>query len=111
MKLIKSLAFLFALFLADNLLAIESDAYKYSQFNSTTTVSIIPVKLHSISVTAPLPVAFTVYDSTASTVTSPIIAVFSTSTVGGTYIFDVQTQNGLQVNEAASGSQVTVSFR
>lgn len=104
--------FLLSLFsFAKPLYAIENDLYKYSQFNSTTTVSVLPCRLKSITITGTAAVAFTVYDSTASTVTSPVIASFTASTAAGTYTFDVQTQNGLQINEAASGPQITVSYR
>lgn len=93
------------------LVAGEDDVYKYSQVKSTTTISILPVKLHAITITDSVNVAFTVYDSTSSDVTSTPIAVFDASAPGGTYIFDIQTQNGLQHVGAANGAQVTFSYR
>ena len=97
--------------LAKPLHAIENDLYKYQSFNSTTTVSTIPVKLHSITITGTAAVAFFVYDSTSSSVLTPVISSFTASTAAGTYLFDVQTQNGLQINEAASGPNITVNYR
>lgn len=93
------------------LFAIENDAYKYVNFNSTTTVSIIPVKLHSIVISSAAATPFFVYDSTSSTVLTPVISSFTASTPAGTYMYDLQTQNGLQINEAASGPNVTVNYR
>lgn len=105
------LALFFVLSSVFSVFAGEVNVYKYTQFTSTATVSIIPVKLHTITITGTAAVAFYVYDSTSSSVTGPVISTFTASTAAGTYLFDVQTQNGLQINEAASGPDVTVSYR
>ena len=103
------LAFLLILSAAIPAFAGEADVYKYAQTSSTATVSATAALLHTVSVTSGV-AAFTIYDSTAVNQTSAPIAVFS-STATGTFIFDAQTQNGIQLNGQASGSQVTVTYR
>src|SRR5678809_388686 len=92
--------------LAKPLHAIENNIFKYQQMTSTTTVSTSAAMLHAITITDSVNVAFTVYDSTASDVTSPVLAVFEASAADGTYVFDVQAKNGIQINEAANGPQI-----
>lgn len=104
-------AALMACFLAMPAKAVENNAFKYSQMKSTTTVSTTPVFLHAITITDSVAVAFTVYDSTSTDVTSVPIAVFDASAPGGTYLFDTQLQNGLVHIGAANGAQVTISYR
>jgi hypothetical protein len=112
MKRLLITAFAVGLFLACKPChVIENDAYKYAQFTSTTTVSSIPVKLHAITITDSVAVACSVYDSTSSGTTTPVIAVIESAAAAGTYLFDIQTQNGLQFNCAANGPQITVSYR
>ena len=89
----KRLIFLASLILCTRLLfAVEDNRYKYINFNSTTTVSIVPVKLHSIVISSAAAVPFFVYDSTSSTVLTPVISSFTASTPAGTYLYDLQTE-------------------
>ena len=91
--------------------AIENDAYKYSQVKSTTTFSTVPVKLHAVTITDSVNVAFIIYDSTSTDNTTVPLAKFEASAAAGTYLFNVQTQNGLAHVGAANGAEVTVSYR
>ena len=85
--------------------------YSFSNFTSTTTVKTSAAVLHCITVNKTAAVAFTVYDSTAVLVTTPVIATFPASAVVGDYCYDVKAANGIQVNMFASGPDVTVSYR
>ncbi len=92
--------------------AIEPDAYKFVQMNSTTTVNVGAAKLHSIVIcSSQTATAFTVYDSTHVAGTSVVIASFTAPSMGGTYLFDAQTQDGIQVNCPANGPNITVIYR
>lgn len=97
--------------LASGPLFAEDDRYKYSQMTTTNTVHVGAAKLHAVTITDSVAVAFTIYDSTHVAGTSTPIAVFEASAPAGTYIFDVQTQSGIQHVGAASGAQVTISYR
>lgn len=91
--------------------AIENNAFKYQQVKSTTTFSTTPVFLHSVTITDSVNVAFIIYDSTSTDVTTVPLAKFEASAAAGTYLFDVQTQNGLTHVGAANGAEITVSYR
>lgn len=93
------------------LLAIENDAYKFQQVKSTATFSTVPVKLHAVTITDSVAVAFIIYDSTSTDNTTTPLAKFEASAAAGTYLFDVQTQNGLTHVGAANGAEITVSYR
>lgn len=107
----KYVAFLSLLFLAVSAKAIEPDAYKYVQNKSTATISILPVKLHAVTITDSVNVAFIIYDSTSTDNTTLPLAKFEASAAAGTYLFDAQTQNGLTRVGAANGAEVTISYR
>lgn len=83
----------------------------FSNFVSTTTVKTSPGSLHCITINKSVAQAFTVYDSTSVNVTTPPIASFAASSAIGTYCYDILFVNGLQVNEPASGPDITVSYR
>lgn len=106
----KKLIFLLLLF-ASPAFAIDDAAYNYSQGTSTRTLCTTPCTFYGVVVTSSVGTAFTVYDSTWSGDTTVPIAVFPGDIVEDTYIFNARTQNGLQMNGAASGNQTTVIFR
>lgn len=107
-----SAALAVGLFLGKSAYAIENDVYKYVNFSSTTTVSTSAVKLHTIVISSAAATPFFVYDSTSPTaVPLVLISSFTASTPAGTYIYDLQTQNGLQINEVGGGPDVTVTYR
>jgi len=89
---------------------VESN-YSYSQTASTKTVSAIAGLLHAITITDSVATAFIVYDSTHTGDTTRPIAKFEASAAAGTYLFDVQVTSGIQHIGAASGAEVTFSYR
>ena len=109
MKKLIYLAFWATLLFGTPLFAFEDDAYKYVQVKTTATIATSASKIHTVSITSAV-APFTIYDSTHVAGTSAPIAIFS-STATGTFTLDLQTQNGIQLNGQANGSQVTVTYR
>lgn len=85
--------------------------FSYSQINSTTTITTSSGLLHSINITDSVATSFIIYDSTTTTDTTRPIAKFEASAAAGTYLFDVSFSSGLVHIGAASGAEITVSYR
>ena len=110
-RLIIAFSVFAAFFICKPAFALDDSAYKYQQVKSTTTFSTVPVKLHAITITDSVAVAFIIYDSTSTDNTTVPLAKFEASAAAGTYLFDVQTQNGLAHVGAANGAEITVSYK
>ena len=91
--------------------------YSYSQGGGTKTVSTASGLFHLIVISSGIPASagsagLIIYDSTTTTdVTRPIAKFKNAAGIEGTYLFDVQVTSGIQVMQAASTTEWTISYR